>query len=95
MAFQKANNVFQRTLLKLAGERYREFVFIYQAWGSIVGSLLAEKSHPTKYDKQVLFVAVSNNTWMQELILLKSNILARYRFEHKIDIKQIVFFIKS
>lgn len=95
MAWKKLNNLVTRTLLQMAGEKYKEFIRVYQFWHPVVGDLLSEKSHPIKYENHVLYVAVSNNTWMQELILLKKSIIAKYRIEHRIEIQQIVFLIKT
>ncbi len=95
MAWNSIDRLLDKTLLKLAGDRYRSFVSIYRYWILVVGDLLAEKSYPIKYDNRVLYVAVKNNTWMQELILLKVSIITKYRLEYKVEITDIVYLIRS
>ncbi len=95
MAWNGINKLLYQTLIRLAGEKYGDFINAYRCWKLVVGELMAEKSYPIKFEKKVLYVAVSNNTWMQELVLLKQSIIAKYRLEHGIEIKQIVFLVKS
>jgi len=93
MAWQNVNSLFVKLVHEFAGEKYRDFVRIYMAWKPTVGELLAEKSQPCKYENGVLFVKVKNNVWMQELILLKTSIITKYKIERNIKIDQIVFLI--
>lgn len=46
-------------------------------WEDIVGSGLAEKSHPDKFENGTLWIAVSSSVWVQELQLRKGLILER------------------
>ncbi len=58
-----------------------------------MGDLLASRSHPLKLEKDVLFVAVQNNTWMQELVILKPDIMSKYKNIFEEELAEIVFLI--
>jgi hypothetical protein len=94
MAFVLADNRFHRILYHLAGERFNRFVHVSLGWKRIVGELLAERSQPVKLEHDVLFVGVQNSSWMQELILLKSDILVKYA-QYGEELSDIIFIIRS
>lgn len=94
MAFVLVDNRFHQVLYRLAGEKYSRFVRLSLSWKRIVGELLAERSQPLRLENQVLFVGVQNSSWMQELILLKADILSKYAQSGE-DLSDIVFIIKS
>lgn len=48
-----------------------------RAWPEAVGSLLSTKSHPERFDKGTVWVAVEGSAWAQELRMLTPTILAR------------------
>jgi predicted nucleic acid-binding Zn ribbon protein len=48
---------------------------IVQQWPEIVGSHVARRSHAVRYDDGVLYVAVSDAVWRQELAMQVENIL--------------------
>lgn len=84
----------QRQLIeKIAGDRYQPFVRLYQAWPGIVGELLATRSHPFRFAHQILYIAVQNNAWLQELYLRKTDILRQCRAAISTEIKDLIFFI--
>lgn len=85
----------QQVIYRLAGEKYAPFITASLSWKDVVGPLLAEKSRPLKIDNGILYIAVSNNSWMQELVLLKSRIHARYRRDPDLGITEIIFVIKA
>ncbi len=95
MSFYSVSQATDNLLLRLAGERYQRFVHIYLCWKKVVGELLASRSHPLKLEQNTLFVAVQNNTWMQELLLLKSDILSKYKNIFQEEIAELVFVISS
>ncbi len=82
-------------LYRLGGDKYRRFIHVYLCWKRVVGDLLSSRSHPIKLENNVLYVAVHNNTWMQELILLKQDILDKYKTLYQEEIAEIVFLISS
>ena len=81
--------------LRLGGERYASFIRLYLDYKEVVGELLAQKSHPYRYKDEVLFVAVENNSWLQELVLRKQELIARYQAISRIKLKDILFFIRT
>ena len=94
-SFLSVNKICPRLLMQLGGDKYHDFIKAYLAWKGIVGELLASHSHPIKYEHGVLFVAVFNNTWMQELVLLKPEIKKKYANLLEEGINEIVFLISS
>lgn len=95
MAFASVHSKISQLLYRVAGEEHRRFIQLYLAWESVVGKLLAERSHPIRIDHDTLFVGVENSAWLQELTLLKSKILLAYKELTKIELSDIVFIIRS
>lgn len=95
MGLRLIDTEFKNILFRLGGEKYRRFIVSYLNWEVLVGKLLAERSHPIKVEQHVLYVGVENNSWMQELTLLKSDILSRLRAKFDADINEIVFVIRT
>jgi predicted nucleic acid-binding Zn ribbon protein len=46
-------------------------------WEEVVGTMLAARSWPDRYDHGVLWVAVAGSAWAQELRLMKTTILRK------------------
>jgi hypothetical protein len=95
MAFSSISRFSENLIYRLGGDKYRSFIHIYLSWSKVVGEILSAKSHPVKVENGVLYVAVQNNTWMQELILLKDDIIAKYKSVYEEEIAEIVFLISS
>lgn len=95
MSFSKLSGCSENLVYRLAGEKYQRFVHVYFCWKKVVGELLASRSYPIKFEQNTLFVAVQNNTWMQELLLLKSDILSKYKNIFQEEIAELVFVISS
>ncbi len=95
MSMNNVNLLTKNLLYRIAGDKYRVFLDVYKAWQPIVGTLLAEKSYPFRYENGVVYVGVRNSTWMQELILLKHNIIRMYTQTYKIYVTEIVFLVKK
>ena len=68
MDLSPACNIWQKIVLKIAGLEHHDFVVLAFGWQKIVGKLLAERTELNKLEKGILFVSVSNNVWMQELM---------------------------
>lgn len=64
-------------------------------WEDLVGSLLAERSFISHIDKNVLFVSVTNSTWMQEFVLLKQPLLEELNKRGFTQITEMVFVTKN
>jgi hypothetical protein len=91
MSWSSVGNYCRDLVLKIAGEKYYYLALIALNWKNIVGELLAERSTPEKYEHHVLFVKVTNSTWMQELILIKPLILSRLNSNPELQVNEIVF----
>jgi predicted nucleic acid-binding Zn ribbon protein len=50
---------------------------VLRSWKSIVGTELALRSWPERYDRGVLWVAVTGSAWAQELRMAQESILQR------------------
>ena len=95
MALNQINSHIRHVIDHLAGEKFKRFVKLYSAWKGVVGELLAERSHPIKIERDTLFVGVENSAWMQELILLKPQIIQKYRAQFDEELRDIVLVINS
>jgi len=95
MSLVPIDRTIDRIIKLIAGDKYKEFIDIYRNWKPVVGALLAEKSHPIKYENSVIYVLVSNNVWLQELVLMKSKIKQDLKSKLKTKINDIVFFIRT
>lgn len=95
MAFHEISRQTEHLIYRLGGEKYQRFIHISLKWKRVVGELLADRSHPIKLEHNVLYVAVQNNTWMQELLLLKKDILSKYKNLYQEEIAEMIFLISS
>lgn len=93
MSFDSFGKASEQVLYRLGGEKYQRFIHVFLCWKKVVGELLASRSHPQKLEHNTLFIAVQNNTWMQELLLLKSDILSKYKNIFEEEIAELVFVI--
>lgn len=48
-----------------------------QLWPEVVGKRIANISHAERIDRNILFVKVNNDSWRNELIFLKKEIIER------------------
>ncbi|MBC8385780.1 MAG: DUF721 domain-containing protein [Candidatus Cloacimonetes bacterium] len=93
MDFVKAGNALQKFVYSIAGEEHRDLVTIAFGWKKIIGKLLAERTSIYDFDHNILFVTVSNNVWIQELVLHKSQIISDLNKELNVHISDIIFFL--
>jgi hypothetical protein len=95
MTWQHAANPLKELVFRLAGEKYKNLVEIALLWEDLVGPLLAERSFISHLDQNVLFVSVTNSTWMQEYVLLKQPLITKLHEKGFTSITDIVFVNKS
>ena len=57
--------------------RAAQAVKILREWPAIVGEAMALRSHPDRYDRGTVWVAVEGSAWAQELRMQKDQILER------------------
>ncbi|MDP8209720.1 MAG: DUF721 domain-containing protein, partial [Candidatus Stygibacter australis] len=77
MAFRATGDFLYDLIIRIAGEDNKDYTTILMGWKKIVGKSVAEKAKPVKYENNVLKVTVSNNIWLQEMILYKHKIRAK------------------
>ena len=95
MDFIPVGNILHKLVYNIAGTEFRNLVQIAFGWKKIVGKILAERTSIQKLEKNVLFVSVTNNVWMQELVLNKNMIIAKIKTVLNVEIEDIIFFIKQ
>ncbi|PKN73065.1 MAG: DUF721 domain-containing protein [Candidatus Cloacimonetes bacterium HGW-Cloacimonetes-3] len=95
MAFNSIIELSHDLVYRLGGDKYQGFIHVYLCWKRVVGDLLSSRSHPIKLENHILYVGVQNNTWMQELLLLKQDIISKYKTLHQEEIAEIIFLISS
>ncbi len=95
MSFFKTGNAVKDLVFSIAGAENHDLVAIAFGWKSIVGNLLAERASIIKLENGVLFIAVSNNVWMQELVLRRSQLIGDIDRILHVKLSNIVFFLKQ
>jgi predicted nucleic acid-binding Zn ribbon protein len=50
---------------------------ILRGWPEIVGEALAKRSHPDRYERGTVWVAVQGSAWAQELRMIKHDLVDR------------------
>ena len=60
--------------------RLREFKAV-EIWDAVVGETIAQNTRPIGIREGVLFVEVASSVWMQELVLLRDDIVERLNRE--------------
>lgn len=95
MELISTGGIIKKVLYDIAGTEYKDLVTIILSWKHIVGKLLAERAKIQGFQNKTLYVAVSNNVWMQELVLHKKIMIKKIKKELDIDIQNIIFYVKS
>ncbi|MBW6516568.1 MAG: DUF721 domain-containing protein [Candidatus Cloacimonetes bacterium] len=95
MALDKLDTPLQKLLVKILGEENRDYISICFYWETIVGKYIAENSYVSSIEKKTLFVGVANSVIKQELSLISDQLKERIKKKLKIEIKDIVFYIKD
>ncbi len=95
MSFTTSYEIASRLVLRFGGDRFNGFIRLYRTWRNVVGDILAEKSHPFRFKNYILYVAVANNTWMQELVLRKKEIVANCQKQSGETVNDIIFLIHT
>ncbi|OPX26138.1 MAG: hypothetical protein B1H06_06095 [Candidatus Cloacimonas sp. 4484_143] len=95
MRFVKTGNAVKDLVFNIAGKENHDLVAVAFGWKTIVGNLLAERASIVKLENGVLFIAVSNNVWMQELVLRRSQLISDINRILHVRLSNIVFFMKQ
>ena len=91
----KSGNAVKDLVYSIAGKENHDLIAIAFGWKSIVGDLLAERASIIKLENGVLFIAVTNNVWMQELVLRRSQLISDINRILHVKLSNIVFFLKQ
>ncbi len=65
------------SLDRLGIDRELDDYRIWQAWDEVVGEAIRRNAEPVRLDGQRLVVATRNASWMQELTLMRGEIVER------------------
>ncbi len=95
MRFFKTGNVVKDLVFSIAGEENHDLIAVAFGWKKIVGNLLAKRASIVKLENGVLFIAVTNNVWMQELVLRRSQLISDINRILHVKLSNIVFFMKQ
>jgi hypothetical protein len=95
MNWQHAAHSVKDLVFRIAGDKYKTLVEIALLWEDLVGPLLAERSFVSHLEQRVLFIGVSNPTWLQELVLLKQPLLDKIHQQGISEVDDIIFFAKT
>ena len=95
MRFIKTGNAVKDIVFNIAGKENHDLVAVAFGWKTIVGNLLAERASIVKLENGVLFIAVTNNVWMQELVLRRSQLISDINRILHVKLSNIVFFMKQ
>ncbi|MCD4819083.1 MAG: DUF721 domain-containing protein [Candidatus Cloacimonetes bacterium] len=93
MAFFETGNIIKNVVYNIAGSDFKDLVTLVFGWKKIVGKLLSERAKIIKFENKILFIAVTNNVWMQELVLRKYKIMQDIQNKLYIKLDDIIFFI--
>lgn len=62
---------------RLFGHEGFQFFLFQKRWEKLVGQVMAKESYVSSYKKDVLFVTVTNSVFLQQLYVIKNDILSR------------------
>ncbi|MBT3352055.1 MAG: DUF721 domain-containing protein [Nitrospinaceae bacterium] len=65
--------------------------FVFRIWDEVVGEAVAKVAHPVSLSSGCLRVEVSSSAWLQELHLMKADILFKLNDSMDDAIKEIIF----
>ncbi|MFP6626273.1 MAG: DUF721 domain-containing protein [Deltaproteobacteria bacterium] len=74
---RRLSDLLTSALARLGLERNLDDYRLWEAWDEVVGPQIARNAQPIRLDRNRLVVAVKNPVWMQELTLLRSDIITK------------------
>lgn len=74
---KKLGGVLEAVVSRLGLRRDLDDYRIFEAWERVVGEQIARNAQPVRLDAKRLVINVKNAVWMQELALLRADILRR------------------
>ncbi len=92
---ESIRNVLQRTIQRAGISQNLKRYELIEDWEKLVGPKIAEKSWPLKYLGGILIVEVEHPAWIQELNLLRTNLLEKIKSDYpKSKINNIRFVLR-
>ena len=90
----RIDQILRKTLRKMDLDVKREGYRVWPHWTAIVGEQIARRAQPERLRNRILFVKVSNSTWMHQLQTMKPVLLEKIRGIVKdAAVKDIRFFL--
>jgi len=69
---------------------------VFEEWPRIVGATLATRSRPMRFQGEMLWIEVEHPAWIQELNMLRTQLLSRIREEFpEAKIQKLHFILKK
>jgi predicted nucleic acid-binding Zn ribbon protein len=78
-AIHKIDKVLRKALRRMDLKDKLEGYRIWSLWSDLVGEQIARRTQPDRLRNRILFIRVSNSTWMQQLQTMKPMLLERIR----------------
>ncbi|MBL7108461.1 MAG: DUF721 domain-containing protein [Candidatus Cloacimonetes bacterium] len=96
-SFTSAKKIIENLIRNISKDKFSREIKIGLLWSQAIGKILSQKAFVSKLEKDILFVNVTNNVWLQELVLNKLEILEKInkKLNPKEQIKEIIFSISG
>ena len=78
-ASESIGNILPGVLNNLGLDKAFDEARLRKEWSRIVGEPMSSRCYPTKVREGVLYIAVENNVWMQEIRFLQKQIVKRIK----------------
>ncbi len=76
---ESIGNILPDVIRALGVEKRMEEITLREKWGDMVGEVMAGRCRPLDIKGEILFVAVVNNVWMQEINFYRDKIVGRIK----------------
>jgi len=86
---------YKNFFMRIAGVELRDLALFLYYWPEIMGKRIADQAEIQKYENGVLYVSVANSVWMQELHILKPEVIKKLYRRIKLPIRDIIFYNKN
>ena len=91
MSFNNIDLVLKKVINQPGWEIQKQYFQILNIWQDLVSSKIAKNSRPSHISKKVLWIAVSNSVWSQELSLQRYSLLKKLNSHIEMNLKDIRF----
>ena len=96
-SFTHAKKIIENLIHNISKDKFSREIKIGLLWNRTLGKILSQKAIISKLERNILFIDVTNNVWLQELVLNKSEIIKKInkKLNPKEQIKDIIFSISD